>query len=139
MIPDNLFKSLSHCCTGYEEFLNGQTIEAGYRPDYVLNKGNDFIILESENSSSRKTFIGGLIKAAHYLQNQKTGILVFIIVPKKNTTATSIARQLKTYFSWIRDKTNLRNVYVIEANQYYDNSAVLEIEAETFLNLAIKV
>lgn len=139
MISDKLFKSLSHCCTGYEKFLEGKTIEVGYRPDYVLKKGNDFIILESENSSSRKTFVGGLIKAAHYLQNHKTGILVFIIVPKKNTTAASIARQLKTYFSWIKDKTNLRNVYVIEAGSYYNNDVVLEIESNKFKELSLEV
>ncbi|RPE05802.1 hypothetical protein EGT74_25915 [Chitinophaga lutea] len=139
MIPDNLFKSLCHCCDGYDKFLYGQTIEAGYKPDYVLRKGDDFIILESENTSSRKTFIGGLIKAAHYLTGERTGILVFIMVPKNNTSTTSIAAQLKTYFSWIKDKTNLRKVYVIAAGQYYQSENVLKIEDADFNHYAIQV
>lgn len=98
MIPDKIFKNLIHAYRGYKVFLNGSALEMGYKPDYVLKRGNDYIILESENSSSRKTFVGGMIKAAHFLQEEKTGVLVFVIVPKKNTKATSIANHLVPYF-----------------------------------------
>ncbi|MFX1708107.1 hypothetical protein PV783_29355 [Chitinophaga sp. CC14] len=138
MIADKLFKSLAHSCEGYEKFLNGNTIEPGYKPDYVLRKGTDFIILESENSSSRKTFVGGLIKAAHFLQGERTGILVFIIVPKVNAKASTIASHLGTYFSWVKEKTNLRSVLVIEAGHYYNESIVLKIGDDEFNRCAIK-
>jgi len=139
MIPDRLFKSLLHNCTGYEKYLTGQSLELGYKPDYVLKKENDFIILESENSSSRKTFVGGLVKAAHFLQGERTGILIFIIVPKENTTVSAIANHLKAYLSWIKEKTNLSKVFVIEAGQYYNNGTLLKIGEEEFNGLAIQV
>ena len=79
-IPDKLFKSLEHSNKGFIKYMNGQTLEAGYKPDYVLKKNNDYLILESENCSSRKTFVGGMMKAAHFLQNQRSGNLIFVIV-----------------------------------------------------------
>ena len=71
MIPDKQFKELNHTFKGYAKYLCGQSLEPGYKPDFVLKKGNEYLILESENSSSRKTFVGGMIKAAHFLQNEK--------------------------------------------------------------------
>ena len=128
IIPDKDFKQILHTCKGYQKHLNGAEIEPGYRPDYVLKRGNKYIILESENSSSRKTFVGGMIKAAHYLQNEKSGILIFIIVPKPNTKAEVIAAHLVKYFTWIKDKTNLKKVFVIEASHYYNGRTALKIE-----------
>lgn len=139
MIPDKLFKALAHECKGYECFGKGNSVEPGYKPDYVLKKSNDYIILESENSSSRKTFVGGLIKAAHFLSGEKTGSLIFVIVAKPNTTDLAIARHLKRYLDWISDKTNLRDVYVIEASTYYKNDEVLKLLGKPFLKQAKKV
>ena len=59
MISDQDFKLLKHECKGYDVFLQGEDAESGYRPDYVLKRDNEYIILESENATSRKTFIGG--------------------------------------------------------------------------------
>jgi hypothetical protein len=128
MIPDKIFKQILHTRKGYKMFLNGAAIEPGYKPDYVLRRGNSYVILESENSSSRKTFVGGMIKAAHYLQHEKSGILIFVIVPKRNTTAQAIASHLTKYFNWVKDKTNLKEVYVIEAHHYYNGRTALNIE-----------
>lgn len=139
MIPDKLFKAITHECKGYNTFLNGGNLEPGYRPDYVLVKENQYIILESENSSSRKTFVGGMTKAAHFLQGSKKGILIFVIVPKVNTSANAIAKHLKPYLTWLGDKTNLRDVYVIEAGHYYDGENVLAILKENFMEAAFKV
>lgn len=139
MIPDKIFKSLEHKCTGYQKFLKGESIEKGYKPDYVLKKENDYIILESENSSSRKTFVGGMVKAAHFLRNEKRGTLVFIIVPKVNTKATSIAKHLEVYFNWLKNITNLERVIVIEANNYYTGTAVLEIGSAEFQKCSMMV
>jgi len=139
MIPDKQFKKLLHSSKGYDSHLNGQEIEPGYKPDFVLRKGNNFLILESENSSSRKTFVGGMVKAAHYLQGERKGKLVFVLVPKKNTTAKAIAKHLIPYFNWIKDKTNLREVYVIEAGQYYADDCVMELLGADFNTTALKV
>lgn len=83
MIPDKLFKVLLHCCKGYSNHLNGQEIELGYKPDFVLRKGNDFFIFEGENSSSRKTFVGGMMKAAHYLQGDSLEDLFSLLSPRR--------------------------------------------------------
>lgn len=139
MISDREFKMLSHFCPGYSMYTNGAELLPGYKPDYVLNKDNDYVILESENTSSRKLFIGGLIKAAHFTQLERTGKLVFVMVPKENTTAKSITEQLRTYFNWVKDKTNLSEIYVIEANSYYCNGTLLELLSTEFKNIALKV
>ena len=74
MIADRDFKALTHRCRSYKMHTNGGDLEKGYRPDYVLRKLDDFVILESENSSSRKTYVGAMAKAAHYLRNEKPGV-----------------------------------------------------------------
>jgi len=114
-------------------------LEVGYKPDYVLRKNSEYIILESENTSSRKTYVGGMMKAAHFLQGEKKGKLIFALVPKENTTASSIAKHLKPYLKWIGDKTNLKEVYVIEAAAYYANELVLALDCKGFKNCALKV
>lgn len=139
MIPDRKFKSLNHNFKGFDKFLSGESIEVGYKPDFVLKKGNDYIILESENSSSRKTFVGGMIKAAHFLQNERIGFLVFVMVPKKNTTSSSIAKHLKPYLEWIQGKTNLIKVFVIEAPKYYNENILLALDCDEFMNCALQV
>ena len=139
MIPDKIFKGLTHSSKGFEKFRDGQELEQGYKPDYVLKNKDEYIILESENSSSRKTFVGGMIKAAHYLQNENTGKLIFVIVPKENTKATSIAKHLELYLKWIQTQTNLKEVFVIDAEKYYDNINVLALDCEDFYSCAIKV
>lgn len=139
VIPDKEFKALQHICKGFECHLSGQQLEKGYKPDFVLKNKNEYLILESENCSSRKTFVGGLIKAAHFLQNEKKGVLFFIIVPKPNTTADAIAKHLKPYLQWMQDKTNLKDVFVIETKHYYVNKKVLPLSGSNFKKLAFKV
>lgn len=138
-IKDKVFKGLNHTFKSYQKFLDGGEIENGYKPDFVLKKNNEYIILESENSSSRKLFIGGLIKASHFLTGKKSGILLFVMVPKKNTTAISIAKQIKVYFSWIKDKTNLKEVWIIECNKYYDGIKCIPLDSRKFNEVAIKI
>ena len=139
MIPDKIFKSIEHYCDGFKKYSDGQQVEPGYKPDYVLVKDDNFVILESENSSSRKMYVGGMIKAAHFLRNNRTGILVFVIRPKNNTKVSSIANHLTRYFEWIKDKTNLKSVYVIDAAKYFSNNVVLRIGDKDFSKLALKV
>ena len=139
MIPDRVFKSIEHSFKGYKKYSDGQQVEVGYKPDYVLVKGNDYIILESENSSSRKMYVGGMIKAAHFLRDNRMGILVFVIKPKKNTKVSSIAKHLSPYFKWLEGRTKLKSVYVIDGAKYYSNNVVLEIGGQAFNDMAIKV
>lgn len=99
MIPDNFFKTLMHGCKGYDKHLKGGSLEEVYRPDYVLEKGHNSLIPESENATSRKTFIGGMMRVEHFLKGARKGKFIFFIVPKPNTTFTAIAWPLKRYSS----------------------------------------
>lgn len=139
MIRDSDFKKLKHNFKDFNMFKNGQELEPGYKPDYVLKKGNHYIILESETTSSRKTYVGSMMKAAHFLQHENKGDMIFVIDPKENTKVESIASHLKLYLRWIKKETNLRNVYVIEAAKYYSNDALLILHGKKFKKCAIKV
>ncbi|MFZ1528995.1 MAG: hypothetical protein WAT19_09610 [Ferruginibacter sp.] len=139
MIPDKVFKELTHNHKGFQKLFNGQELEPGYKPDYVLKSGNEYIILESESSSSRKTYVGGMVKAAYFFRNNKKGKLIFVIVPKKNTKVVSIANHLKKYLNWLDKKTNLCEVYIIEANKYYNDGQLLALDCDEFFSCALKV
>ena len=138
-IPDKVFKTLNHSYKGFVTLYTGQEIEPGYKPDLVLRKANQYIILESETATSRKTYVGGMMKAAHFLQNKKKGKLIFVVYPKKNTKAVSIAMHLRPYLDWIKNVTNLKDVYVIEAGKYYSGGNVLSLDCKDFLSCAFKV
>lgn len=134
MIKDADFKLLNHRAKDFNKYKNGQNLAEGYKPDFVLKheEKEEYIILESEVSSSRKTFIGGMVKAAHFFRNDKKGILIFVMEPKLNTSSKSIVKQLKTYYTWLRDITNLKAIYVITAKDYVDKDFPLEINGFEF-------
>lgn len=137
MIPDKVFKELLHDCCGLGCFLMEVILSLAITR-YVKFNGESYIILESENSSSRKTFVGGMIKAAHFLQGDKNGMLVFVIVPKPNTTAFVIAEHLKPYLQWISNTSNLKDVYIIDAKHYYDGENVLRCLMTTLMFSRLK-
>jgi hypothetical protein len=139
-MKDNVFKSLNHLVTGnFEVFSKGSGIEVGYKPDFTLKCNNEFIIMECENGSSRKTFVGGMLKAAHFLQNERFGTLIYILIPRKNTTAIQISNHLSQYFLYIRNLTNLKDIYVIDISDYYCDDKPLEIFSDAFYSKAKKV
>lgn len=139
MIRDKQFKNLGHTYEDYAILTTGGELEKGYKPDFVLNKNEEYIILESENSTSRKHILGGMIKAAHYLQGDRKGILVIVLTPKDNTTVDQISHHLKLYFDWIKDKTNLSKVFVINSKDYWDGEHLVSMDSDEFRNKAQSV
>lgn len=135
-MKDRQFKDAPHIYRDYTMLKDGQELTAGYKPDYVLASAKDYVILESERNTSRKGFVGGMIKAAKFLQTPKSGFLVYVIQEKDNTTVSQIASHLVAYFNWIKPLTNLRKVYVISVDEYYQHGNCLEIESQAFLKLA---
>ena len=115
------FKRLNHKFKNYNITLRGGKLADGYKPDMVLCLGESYIILECENGTSRKHFIGGLLKAAKFLTGDKEGILVYVILIKKNTTERQIAKHLRPYLDWISSLTSLREVYIISDEKYLHN------------------
>ncbi|WEK37827.1 MAG: hypothetical protein P0Y53_09965 [Candidatus Pseudobacter hemicellulosilyticus] len=96
-------------------------------------------MLKCENISSRKTFVGGMMKAAYFLQGDRAGTLVFVMVPKDNTTATAIAKHLKPYLEWVMPHANLRTVYIIEAKHYYQCDVVMKVGSRAFKKVILLV
>lgn len=138
-IKDRDFKMLKHSFTDYSVYKTGQELAKGYKPDYVLANGNDFIILESESKTDRKAYLGALIKAAHFLQGENTGMLVFVILERGNTNLPQIVNHLKPYYEWIQDKTNLREIFLIESGTYFSSGQVMSLDCEEFLRTALKI
>lgn len=120
MIPDSLFKKLPHFSCGFKFFSAGTILHKGYKPDYVLRNGNKYILLESENNTNRKMFIGCVMKAAFFLQGEKSGELVIVLHEHSNTTVEQIYEHIKPYFYWIKDNgiTNLERIVIISDNDY---------------------
>jgi len=134
MIKDADFKLLNHRAKDYKKYKNGQNLAEGYKPDFVLKntENEEYIILESEVNSSRKTFVGGMIKAAHFLTGQRKGVLIFVMKESKNTKVDSIAKQIKRYYSWINELTNLKQVFVISSDLYYSQGKLLKLFSPEF-------
>ena len=132
-MKDKKFKSLSHMAAGYEVYRDGGELSKGYKPDFVLKKANNFIIMECDTGTTRKGFIGGLIKAAKFLTGNKTGILIFIIKEKKNTRIAQIHSHLIEYFHWIKPLTNLESVYLLKVEDYCIDEKPIEILGNDFI------
>lgn len=137
--PD--FKKLKHSCKEYEIILKGGELAEGYKPDIVMQRKQEYIILESEHSSSRKHILGGMIKAARFLSNEKKGTLVIVIQIKKNTKVVQIQKHLNPYLDWVKNSTNLRDVYVISDTDYCKSTMdnPVELLNNKFKQLASKV
>lgn len=138
-ITDSAFKGLSHSYQGYGKFSDGTEIMEGYKPDYVLKEGNRYVILESENNTNRKMFVGCLMKAAYFLRGENTGFLVIVLHEHDNTSLEQIWKHLVLYFQWIKKGglTNMEKVYLIKDEDYRTgDETCLPIDSEVFLRKA---
>ena len=105
-MKDNAFKKLEHHADEFNIVTRGTVVSVGYKPDCMLQNGNQYIILESETGTNRKMFLGGMIKASMFLRNEKTGRLAFVIKEHTNTKDFQIANHLKIYYEWIKISTD---------------------------------
>ena len=117
-MKDKLFKNLSHSAEGYAILNSGGQLTKGYKPDTVLQKRNEYIIMECDTGTSRKGYLGAMLKASKYLTNEKNGVLILVIKEKPNTTVKQIAEHLREYLIWLKPLTNLRVIYLIETTKY---------------------
>ena len=129
---DKKFKGLNHFCIDYTNYSKGEQIEKNYSPDFVLKKGTDFIILEHETEPNRKTILANIFKAAHFLQKEKTGKLIIVMNPKRGSSMKSYIKHSKKYFEWIKDFSNIEQVYFLEKVKYFQDETVLEIGSADF-------
>lgn len=135
-MEDSFFKNLLHNADNFTIISTGQEIAKGYKPDIVLQNDEEYIIMECDTGSTRKGFVGGMIKAAKYLTGDKKGIAVFVIKEKKNTTVKQIHAHLIPYFEWIQPITNLNAVYIISTDEYCSLTSPLKLLDEIFVQQA---
>lgn len=131
-MKDIVFKSLPHAAHGFKTYSSGKPIADGYKPDFVMSKGNEFIIMECDTGTSRKGYLGGLVKAAKFLTKKKTGRLIYFIKEKDNTTVYQIANHLESYYEWIKDITNLNSVSIIAVDKYCPENVPLKLYSKEF-------
>lgn len=115
---DRDFKSLRHKADNFKIIKIGQKLTTGYFPDIVMQNGNEFIIMECDTGTSRKGYIGGMIKAAKFLTQEKEGIFIYVIKNKDNTKVVQIHAHIEPYFQWISSLTNLKAIYLIDIEDY---------------------
>lgn len=136
---DSDFKKLEHKYKSFNITHRGHELIEGYKPDVVLNKNNNYVIMECEHSTSRKHFLGGFIKASKFLIGSKKGILIFVIFEKRNTSVRQIYDHLKPYFYWVEPLTNLERVYFISDNNYCIDGDIERIDSLSFKNKALVI
>jgi hypothetical protein len=136
---DNIFKQLLHTADGYTVLNSGGQLTKGYKPDTVLQKGNDYIIMECDTGTSRKGYLGALMKAARFLTKEMNGVLILVIKEKPNTTVKQIAEHLREYLKWLKPLTNLKVVYLIETTKYCPDKTPLKILSSEFEKDAIAI
>lgn len=138
-MKDADFKILKHHAKGFTKHSEGKTIEKNYSPDVSLKNKDKYILIEHETEPNRKTIVADVIKAAHFLQNDRTGILVIVMTPKGNSSLQSYPNHVKPYLVWVKDKTNLKEVYFLSEADYFQNGNILEINSKQFNDLSIKI
>lgn len=138
-MKDKVFKNLLHNAEGYSVLNSGGQLVKGYKPDTVLQKGNEYIIMECDTGTSRKGYLGAMLKAARFLCNERKGILVLVIKEKSNTTVKQIAEHLREYLAWLKPLTNLKIVYLIETTKYCPDKIPLQLLSTEFERCAITI
>ena len=138
-MKDKLFKNLSHSAEGCAILNSGGQLTKGYKPDTVLQKRNEYIIMECDTGTSRKGYLGAMLKASKYLTNEKNGVLILVIKEKPNTTVKQIAEHLREYLIWLKPLTNLRVIYLIETTKYCPDKIPLKLLSLEFESSAIMI
>ena len=132
-MKDADFKNLLHTAKGFDIISRGGEITKGYKPDVVLKRDNEYIIMECDTNTTRKGYVGAMIKAAKYLSGEKKGFAIFVLKEKKNTTVKQIQAHLQSYFEWTASLTNLQAIYLISTDSYFSADTPLELFAADFM------
>ena len=119
-MQDKIFKGLQHqvgkgnkiASTGKDvskRYKPDVTVEdaKGYKPDITVEdaKGNLLYILECEQKTDRKAFLGDFIKAEHHAEhNKQNPELIIVMREEGNTTTKQIFEHLRPYIKWLKSK-----------------------------------
>lgn len=136
-MKDSDFKTLNHSCLGYCVYSSGKAIVKNYTPDFVLNKNDEYIILEHETTPNRKTIVANIFKASLFLQDNKSGYLIIVLTPKKGSSIKSYVNHCEEYFNWLKNRTNLKGIYFIYMDDYKTDIDLNEIFSNQFQNKSL--
>jgi hypothetical protein len=106
-MKDAVFKALRHPVGASTIASFGSTVSSGYKPDITVKDaaGTLQFILESEQKTDRKAFLGDLLKAEMYAESQEAHPeLIIVIQSFNNTTTKQIADHIRPYLHWLRLK-----------------------------------
>jgi hypothetical protein len=124
-MKDADFKALNHPTSGDFVVTCGTEVSPGYKPDIIVRDASSKLrfILECEQKTDRKAFLGDLLKAEIYADQQGARpTLIIVMKPHRNTTTRQIADHLKPYIAWLALKNggqlNLTNVHVLSDSEY---------------------
>ena len=100
-------------------------VTVGYKPDVTVEdaNGNLLYILECEQKTDRKAFLGTFIKAEYHAEHKKQKPELIIVMQEcNNTTTEQIAAHLRLYIEWLKSKgggqLSLSAVQVLSDEEY---------------------
>jgi len=133
-MKDSEFKRLAHNVGDLKIATSGVAVCEGYKPDITLTdkSGKLRYILECEQKTDRKAFIGDLVKAEHLSQLEKARPTLLIVMREfDNTTVQQISYQLEMYAKWLRDQfkngIHLSGVWLMSDAAYVDSVLAGEV------------
>lgn len=125
-MQDATFKKCQHQIgKGNVIASRGKQVSEGYKPDVTVEdaKKNLLYILECEQKTDRKAFLGDLIKAEFHAEHKKQNPRLIIVMQVfNNTTTQQIAEHLRPYIEWLKSKgggqLSLSAVQVLSDKEY---------------------
>jgi hypothetical protein len=147
-VKDADFKSLPHRLRGGERIATrGQEVLVGYKPDVTIRDERDRLtfILESEQKTDRKAFLGDLLKAEFCAEREGSNPALIIVMKREsNTTPEQIANHLRQYAQWLAAKQGgslyLSRIQVVSDEDYAASISVGEcISSPEFMKRGVAV
>jgi len=124
-VKDDAFKSLLHCLGTHRIASRGNVVARGYKPDLTVSSPDNQLafIIECEQKTDRKAFLGNLVKAEKYAEDCGAHpVLVIVMQEFSNTTVHQIADHLTPYAVWLArlkgGKLNLSDILLISDQEY---------------------
>ena len=133
-MTDSEFKNLPHCVGDNRVATRGNEVVHGYKPDVTVEdpEGHLVFILEHENKTDRKAFLGNVVKAEECAECQSsTPTLIIVMKARGNTTVPQIAQHLSRYSTWLAGlkggRMSLSSICIIEEQEYSDSLTAKEV------------
>jgi hypothetical protein len=124
-MKDKDFKALNHPIGPNIIASTGSAVSQGYKPDVTVRDATGVLtfILESEQKTDRKAFLGDLMKAEMFAEEQNARPeLIIVMQPFGNTTTAQISGHIQPYKQWLALKNggalNLSAIRILSDVEY---------------------